>query len=116
MQKVFFIDGSKRRLRNFCRETRREAGYQLWRLQQGQNPHDWRAIKDVGLGAREIRMHQPHQYRVIYVALVQGIYVLHVFEKKTRRTSKHDVRVAKAAYRKLHAIQKSSRLRQTSEQ
>jgi phage-related protein len=37
---------------------------------------------------------------VIYVAsVVEAIYVLHVFEKKSRKTSTRDVKVAKARFK-----------------
>ncbi|MGY8629638.1 MULTISPECIES: type II toxin-antitoxin system RelE/ParE family toxin [Nitrosomonas] len=45
----------------------------------------------VGPGAYEIRIHIMGEWRVIYVAKMQDtIYVLHTFQKKTQKTSKHD--------------------------
>jgi phage-related protein len=39
------------------------------------------------------------EWRVIYVAkFVHGIYVLHAFQKKTRKTRKEDVELARKRY------------------
>ena len=48
-----------------------------------------------GPGVREIRIHTDGEHRVIYVArFEEAIYVLHAFEKKTRKTTREDIDVA----------------------
>lgn len=50
----------------------------------------------------EIRLHEPHEHRVIYVAkFEEAVYVLHAFEKKTRKTDKRDIESARKAYREV---------------
>lgn len=99
MKEVLFLIGSKRRLKNFPIEARVDAGHQLWLVQQGRDPDDWRPMQSIGAGAREIRIHKPHEHRVIYVAqFEEGIYVLHAFEKKTGQTPQHDIEIARGAY------------------
>ena len=99
MKEVFFIAGSKRRLKDFPDEARVDAGHQLWLVQLGRDPDDWRPMQSIGVGVREIRIHKPHEHRVIYVArFEEGIYVLHAFEKKTGQTKQHDIEIARAAY------------------
>lgn len=50
----------------------------------------------VGQGVYEIRIRTDVEYRVLYIAkFAEGVYVLHVFGKKTRRTSKPDLDVAR---------------------
>jgi phage-related protein len=50
----------------------------------------------VGRGVRDIRIHQEGQYRVIYVAKINdAVHVLHAFRKKTQKTRKQDVEIAK---------------------
>ena len=50
----------------------------------------------VGRGVREIRIHHQGQYRVIHVANFEdAVYVLHAFHKKTQRTRKQDIEVAR---------------------
>lgn len=43
--------------RAFPSEARREAGYQLHLVQQGQDPYDWKTMPTVGPGTIEIRIH-----------------------------------------------------------
>ena len=99
MKEVVFIGASKRRLKEFPEAARVDAGHQLWQLQLGRDPDDWRIMAGVGPGAREIRIHKPGEYRVMYVAqFAEAIYVLHAFGKKTQQTTQHDINVARAAY------------------
>ncbi len=49
--------GSFDRLREFPTEARREAGYQLDRIQNGLEPKDWKPIPSIGAGVGEIRIH-----------------------------------------------------------
>jgi phage-related protein len=59
----------------------------------------------IGSGAIEIRIHKPHEHRVICVAnLPTTVYVLHCFEKKTEKTSKLDLARARAAYAEVQKI------------
>lgn len=57
----------------------------------------------IGQGVKEIRMpDEAGAFRVIYVAkFADAIYVLHCFQKKTERTSKHDIEAGKQRYRAL---------------
>lgn len=58
-------------------------------------------MPDVGPGAYEIRVRdQAGTFRVIYVAKFDdAIYVLHAFQKKTPRTSRMDIEIARRRYR-----------------
>jgi phage-related protein len=59
-------------------------------------------MRSVGGAVREIRVHCDGEYRVLYVAtLAENVYVLHVFQKKTRRPSRRDVDLAR---RRLSAV------------
>ena len=60
-------------------------------------------MSSVGAGAGEIRIKdEAGIYRVIYVAKFEdAVYVLHAFEKKTRKTRKADIALAKARYKAL---------------
>jgi phage-related protein len=53
-------------------------------------------MPSVGAGVAEIRVHAGSEYRVIYVArCAEGIYVLHAFEKRTRKTRRADIEIAR---------------------
>ena len=56
----------------------------------------------VGAGVREIRIHTGLEHRVLYVAtFAEAVYVLHAFEKRTRKTATRDVNLAKHRFREL---------------
>ena len=90
-------------LRAFPQAARREAGYQLDRVQHGREPDDWKPMNTVGRGVREIRIRDAAgAFRVLYVAkLDDAVYVLHCFQKKTQKTSKADLNLAAQRYRDL---------------
>ena len=89
-------------VRGFTEEARKQAGYQLYRVQSGLEPDNWKPMTTVGAGVREIRVHTRDEFRVIYVATFQeAVYVLHAFQKKTQKTSKHDLEVATLRFKQL---------------
>jgi len=91
-------------LRAFPADARRAAGYQLRRVQSGLMSSDWKAVSTVGPGVYEIRVHTGAEHRVFYVAkFTEAIYVLHAFEKKTRRTRSDDINVGRRRYARLEA-------------
>ena len=100
---VEFRGSSLDDLRAFPVPARREAGYQLDRVQQGHEPDDWKPMPRIGSGVHEIRIRDAAgTFRVIYVAkFADAIYVLHCFKKKTQKTSKTDVDLAEKRYRDL---------------
>jgi phage-related protein len=73
------------------------AGYQLDKVQRGNQPDDFKPMPGIGKGVEEIRVSEPSgAYRVIYVARrVEAVYVLHVFHKKSQVTPKKDLEIAK---------------------
>lgn len=111
-RRLEFIDRSKEDLSDFPASARRRAGMELWLVQIGETPSDWKPMKTIGPGAVEIRIHdETGAFRVIYVAKFEdAIYVLHCFERKSQKTSQRDVDLATARYRRL-AGQQSARRR-----
>ncbi|MEW6342621.1 MAG: type II toxin-antitoxin system RelE/ParE family toxin [Paraburkholderia sp.] len=85
----------------FPDEARRQAGFQLGKVQAGLDPDDWKPFDAVGAGTREIRIKEANGiYRVMYVAkFVEAVYVLHCFQKQSQVTSRHDRDIAEARYR-----------------
>ena len=85
----------------FPEEPRRQAGFQLGKIQAGLDPDNWKPFAAVGPGTREIRLAESNGiYRVMYVAkFVGAVYVLHCFQKKTQVTSRRDCEIAEARYR-----------------
>lgn len=103
MKLVEFLGDALARLREFPETARRAAGYQLDRVQHGLEPDDWKPMKAVGPGVREIRVRdRSGAYRVIYLAtLPDRVVVLHAFQKKTQRTPTSDIGLAKTRLRAL---------------
>ncbi len=59
----------------------------------------------VGPGVREIRVHAGGAHRVFYVATrAEAIYVLHAFEKKTRKTAARDLEIGRDRFRALEKL------------
>lgn len=85
----------------FPDEPRRDAGFQLSKIQAGLEPEDWKPFDDVGAGTREIRIRDANGiFRVMYVAkFEEAVYVLHCFQKKTQATSKQDKDITTVRYR-----------------
>lgn len=90
-------------IRAFPDEARQDAGYQLHMVQMGEAPDDWKSMKTVGAGTREIRITDASgAFRVIYVAKFgDAVIVLHCFQKKSQKTSKADLDLAKQRYREV---------------
>jgi len=54
----------------------------------------------VGAGVREIRVHLGGAWRAFYVATFpDAVYVLHVFQKKTQKTTPRDLALGQQRYR-----------------
>jgi phage-related protein len=93
---------------SFPDEARREAGYQLGFVQLGFEPSDWKPMPSIGQGVREIRIHSEGEFRVLYIAKYEeAVYVLHAFQKKTRKTPKKDMDIAKTRIRELEREKKT---------
>ena len=102
MKEIRFCGHSLDVLRGFPSDAKREAGYQLDRVQRGLEPNDWKPMPSIGSGVREIRFMHEGQFRVIYVArFADAIHVLHAFQKKTQKTRKQDIDAAKQALRQI---------------
>jgi phage-related protein len=82
-------------LRAFPADARRDAGFELRRVQEGLDPNDWKPMPSIGPGVREIRIHTGLEHRVFYIAtFAEAVYFLHAFENGTRKTPKHDLELA----------------------
>ena len=101
MKQLTFVGTAREDLAAFPEPARRSAGYELFMVQVGREPSDFKPMPDVGPGVYEIRVcDRSGAFRVIYVAKFdEAIYVLHAFQKKTPRTSRMDIEVAKRRYR-----------------
>jgi phage-related protein len=67
---------------------------------RGKQPDDFKPMPAIGKGVEEIRIFDERgAYRVIYIArLPEAVFVIHVFQKKTRATSARDIELARGRF------------------
>ncbi len=98
-------------MKKWSAKARREAATELRLIRKGLDPTDWKHIPSVGPGAMEIRIRDKNKaYRIIYVAkFLNAVAVLHAFIKKTQKTSRKDIDLAKQRYKDIqeHHIEHS---------
>ena len=103
MKTVKFLGSALDDLRAFPPAAKWQAGHELYLVQIGQEPEDWKPMNTVGKGVKEIRIRDAGgAFRLIYVAkFANRVYVLHCFQKKTEKTAKTDLDLATKRYRDL---------------
>ena len=111
MKPVHFVGSSRDDLRELPEDARATAGYQLFKVQQGKEPDDWKPMAMVGTGVQETRLwEESGTYRILYVArFEEALYVLHVFEKRSQKTPQRDIQLAKERYADLVRWRKEQR-------
>jgi phage-related protein len=102
VKELKFVGLSLDDLRNFPEEARRVAGFELRAVQNGVEPRDWKPMRSVAVGVKEIRIHVMGEWRIVYVAkLADAIYVLHAFRKKSQRTDRNDIELARKRFKEI---------------
>lgn len=80
----------------FChhgrRQLRQTLGFDLRKVQNGEQPSDGKPLTDVGQGVFELREEFKNvQYRIAYLPRRNDeVIILHCFEKQGQKTSKAD--------------------------
>ncbi len=84
-------------IRDFPPGVKDDVGYQLHKVQLGEQPDDFKPMPRIGPGVEEIRVKDDDGiYRVIYTARFdEAVYVLHAFEKRAQKTLDRDIELAK---------------------
>ena len=102
-KKIEWIGTAYDDLCSFPTMPRKEAGFQLNKVQAGLDPDNWKPFDDIGAGVKEIRLRDADGiYRIMYVAkFKEAVYVLHCFQKKTQATSKTDKDIARSRYKEI---------------
>lgn len=92
-----WLGSSKTDLKAFPASAMDDMGHQLYRVQCGLDPDDWKPMPSIGPGVREIRVRdESGAYRTIYLATrPEGVYVLHCFRKKSAKTAREDIEFAR---------------------
>jgi len=101
---IWWEGSSLNDLRQFPDDVKHAMGFQLFRVQAGEMPEDWKPLKNLGKdisGVYEIRISiDKNIFRTAYVAKFgDTVAVLHCWQKKTQSTSKTDVDIIATRYR-----------------
>jgi len=86
-KQVIWVGDSLERLREFPREVQREIGHAIYLAQTGGKHARSKALHGFGTGILEVVSdYFGDSYRAVYtVRLATRIFVLHVFQKKSRK-------------------------------
>lgn len=96
MRDVIWLGDTRKVAQGLPTPVKHALGVQLMMVQSGLDPMDWKPLKTVGPGVREIRVRVGAAYRLIYTTQHESaVYVLHLFEKKRQKTSKADIDLAR---------------------
>ena len=98
---IWYLERLREEVGKWPADVREEMGGQLNKVEYGGEPDDFKPMPTIGAGVNEIRVSAADdQYRLIYVAkFEEAIYVLHVItKKKTQKTSRSDIDIAKKRY------------------
>ncbi|WP_297919727.1 type II toxin-antitoxin system RelE/ParE family toxin [Metallibacterium sp.] len=103
MKSVRFVGDAWAELHAFPQAVRHDAGYQLHRVQTGEQPADFKPMPMIGLGVEELRVRDATgAYRVIYTArMADAVYVLHAFQKTTQRTAPGNIELARQRFKQV---------------
>ena len=100
---VVWLGSSKRNIRDFPKGAQKLLGDELQLIQFGGMPKDAKPFKGVGSGVLEIALrYASDAYRVVLALQIgKRIYVLHAFQKKSKRgveTPKREVDLIRKRY------------------
>jgi phage-related protein len=96
--RIAWEGNSREVMRDFPEKIRTEFGLALWALQLGKPPNcDARPMQSVGRGVFELKLQDERTwYRTLYLSRIDDvIYVLHCFEKSSRKTPQNDLETAR---------------------
>ncbi len=105
LKPVEFIGSSKKDLSGFPNAVKQDIGHALFVAQQGSHAPSAKTLHGFGGGSvvEIVEDHDGDTYRCVYTTrLKRAIYVLHAFQKKSKRgrgTSKHEIDLVRARLR-----------------
>ncbi len=102
---VVWEGDSREVLKAFPEDVKQNLGFQLWQLQRGERPSDYRPLPSLGAGVFELRDQDERAwYRVVFLSRIENvIYVLHCFEKKSREMPRKDFEKARQRLKAVRA-------------
>ncbi|MBE9146674.1 type II toxin-antitoxin system RelE/ParE family toxin [Planktothrix mougeotii] len=112
LRPLVWMGDSRQNIREFPETVRISIGYALQLVQAGETPLEAKPFKGVGSGVYEIiKRYDTDTYRAVYaVKIGEKIYVLHAFQKKSKKgikTPQVDVDLIKQRYKDAVVREKS---------
>ena len=103
---IWWAGSSKEGLLAFPENAVQDAGYQLHRLQESNEPQDWKLLKGLGkgiTGVYEIRIWEDNaSFRLAYVSKFAGyVTVLNCWQKNTQKTTKANKDIIVSRYKEV---------------
>lgn len=100
LRKVRWVGDSRAQLQRFPNQVRKNIGHALYLVQTGQTPPTTKPMRGIESGVFEIVSdYATNTYRAVYTVKVgRNLYVLHAFQKKSKRgiaTPKKDIDLIK---------------------
>ena len=86
-KQLVWVGSAKKKLKKFPKSVRKDIGDALFYAERGSLSPSARPLKHIGSGVFEIRVrHKTNTYRAVYaVKIGERIYVLHCFQKKSKK-------------------------------
>ena len=105
LRNVRWVGDSRAQLQRFPNQVRKDIGHLLYLVQTGQTPPSAKPMRGIESGVFEIVSdYVTNTYRAVYtVKIGRSLYVLHVFQKKSKRgiaTPKRDIDLIKRRLRR----------------
>ena len=103
MKPIVWVGSAKADLKELPASVLDDMGHQLFRVQCGLEPDDWKPMPSVGVGVKEIRVRDPSgAFRTIYLATrAEAVFVLHCFRKSGQKTAQRDIELARQRLNRL---------------
>jgi phage-related protein len=103
LRPIRFVGDSLKVLRGLPDEVQDEIGFSLERVQRGDTPENTKPLKGIASGVLEIVSdYKGDTFRAVYtVRFASAVYVLHVFQKKSKRgiaTPKREIDLVKQRF------------------
>lgn len=108
MRLLRFVGDSLEVLRKLPEEVKHEIGFALERVQRGKTPENAKPLKGISSGVLEIVSDfRGDTFRAVYCVKFPGaVYVLHVFQKKSKRGNATPLREIHLVERRLAQVKK----------
>lgn len=114
LRPVVWLGNSRKNILGFPEDVKKLIGDELQLIQCGGMPKDAKPFKGVGSGIIEIAIkYDKEAYRCVQaVQLGKTIYVLHAFQKKSKKgisTPKQDIDLIKQRYKEAKELEKNEK-------